>query len=787
MKKLLAILASVLLLATMIPMGAVSVSAAYDFLFPVNNGGKIAYVYGYSASYGGEHTGIDIHSNGDDTIYAAAPGKVVATANACPHVSIYPTKCEHYNTFGNYIKIQHDDGTYAYYGHLKQNSLKVSVGQRVSKGNPIASMGSSGYSSGKHLHFEVRLSNGTTRVNVNPVSGGGSINYSYSGYGGEDTLSYATIATGTYFIQNNKNKLYMNVSYGLDENAQNIHTYDFGPWDSQRFEITPSTTTDGYMMRPLSSTSRVVNVYADNVVSGKNVCIYNNTGDGSQRWYFEKVKDGFVIRNVQNPSCVLDVAGGDDVGVQTYTGADSQIWMLQNAITYDANGGTGAPARQMKNYGESITLSKTIPTKEGYTFQGWATSADAKTAQYAAGAQYSNNASVTLYAVWQANTLKVSYHANGGTIAVDGYMLDGGLICNNDGTKYYQTWTYNNPKTNGLINRGTLGLARDGYSFMGWGTSPDGGVIFDPDNVDLLPTDITSEIKVGSCSVTLYAIWKCNHVYDNACDTTCNTCGATRSIKHSYSAATCTKPETCTVCGKTQGSALGHKYDDDYDASCNTCGAVREVPQKPPVTPELPADAPTFVVENVSARAGQEFTVAIRTQRNSGIMSLKLNVAYDSNVLELVNAVEQDFAGASFSPLSTAPFVVNWFDALHPNNTTNGVVALLTFRVKADALAGTTEITLSYDAADVFDKNYQDVAFRIEDGVVEIVDYVFGDVNDDGAINNKDLAMLQQYVNKWGISINVAAADVNVDGAVNNKDLALLQQYINKWDVQLGK
>lgn len=62
----------------------------------------------------------------------------------------------------------------------------------------------------------------------------------------------------------------------------------------------------------------------------------------------------------------------------------------------------------------------------------------------------------------------------------------------------------------------------------------------------------------------------------------------------------------------------------------------------------------------------------------------------------------------------------------------------------------------------------------------------YGDLNGDGAINNRDMALLQQYINKWNVSIDLAAADVNNDGAVNNRDLALLQQYINKWDVTLG-
>ena len=68
----------------------------------------------------------------------------------------------------------------------------------------------------------------------------------------------------------------------------------------------------------------------------------------------------------------------------------------------------------------------------------------------------------------------------------------------------------------------------------------------------------------------------------------------------------------------------------------------------------------------------------------------------------------------------------------------------------------------------------------------EVVSSTPGDLNRDGIVNNRDLALMQQYINKWNVTIDTAAADVNTDGTINNRDLALLQQYINKWDVTLG-
>lgn len=80
-------------------------------------------------------------------------------------------------------------------------------------------------------------------------------------------------------------------------------------------------------------------------------------------------------------------------------------------VTYNANGGSGAPAAQTKWHGESLTLSTTKPTKSGYTFKGWAISeAKAKTGEptYQSGVSYTytGNAALTLWAVWELNYSK---------------------------------------------------------------------------------------------------------------------------------------------------------------------------------------------------------------------------------------------------------------------------------------------------------------------------------------------------------------------------------------------
>lgn len=88
------------------------------------------------------------------------------------------------------------------------------------------------------------------------------------------------------------------------------------------------------------------------------------------------------------------------------------VWKANTyPVSYNANGGTGAPAAQTKTYGVTLTLSSTVPTRSGYIFQGWATSASGAVA-YQPGGSYTANAAVTLYAVWQGGKSTISTAPN---------------------------------------------------------------------------------------------------------------------------------------------------------------------------------------------------------------------------------------------------------------------------------------------------------------------------------------------------------------------------------------
>lgn len=128
-------------------------------------------------------------------------------------------------------------------------------------------------------------------------------------------------------------------------------------------------------------------------------------------------------------------------------------------LTYNANGGTGAPASQTGS--GSITLSTAKPTRSGYTFKGWATSAGATTAQYSAGASYNLTGNATLYAVWQKNATPARATVKAVSISdfTINYRFSTSLkpqITADEGAKYSVKYESSDPNVASVDNNGRV-------------------------------------------------------------------------------------------------------------------------------------------------------------------------------------------------------------------------------------------------------------------------------------------------------------------------------------------
>ena len=196
----------------------------------------------------------------------------------------------------------------------------------------------------------------------------------------------------------------------------------------------------------------------------------------------------FVVKNAKPASSGGSSGGGGGGGSEpdpTYN----------YKLTYNANGGTFAtdPSETVANVtaiSKTFTVTSVVPTRDGYTFLGWADEATDTAADYVAGDTItltSSDNEKTLYAVWQENpatyTYKLIYNANGGTFATD----PSETVANVTDTSYTFTVTSVEP-------------TRDGFVFIGWANGNKATVADYVAGEEITLTSSDNE-------KTLYAVW----------------------------------------------------------------------------------------------------------------------------------------------------------------------------------------------------------------------------------------------------------------------------------------
>lgn len=130
-----------------------------------------------------------------------------------------------------------------------------------------------------------------------------------------------------------------------------------------------------------------------------------NVGSNSTVELVSKTLKVSKTRNWQSIDCIADVR------VNGYAGGFSQVHVAvdvppkpSHTVSYNANGGSGAPGSAVKWYGEDFYISNTRPTRANHVFQYWATASNGSGTRYNPGQRYLPDANVTLYAVWKLAT-----------------------------------------------------------------------------------------------------------------------------------------------------------------------------------------------------------------------------------------------------------------------------------------------------------------------------------------------------------------------------------------------
>mgnify|MGYP002765624286 FL=1 len=273
------------------------------------------------------------------------------------------------------------------------------------------------------------------------------------------------------------------VSVGIDWNVTSVTetSYSIAPiiyrWDSQN--------TNNYS----SSFSETLNPQPD---GGAGHWSGLSWGSGSGTRQVDTFSTRTYEKTTSTQTISLTIEWDDSFGSYhdgsfITLGSGSYTWtctipaLASYTISYNANGGAGAPGNQIKWYGKTLNLSTTEPTRNGYNFVGWGTSAADTDVKYHAGGQYTENASITLYAIWaSAAKLTINYDANGGSSAPPSQVHLINTISKISGVK----------------------PTRDKYVFLGWST----------DSTATKATYITDGQYTNNSftdgdTVTLYAVW----------------------------------------------------------------------------------------------------------------------------------------------------------------------------------------------------------------------------------------------------------------------------------------
>ena len=239
------------------------------------------------------------------------------------------------------------------------------------------------------------------------------------------------------------------------------------------------------------------------VANGISVNFQNNQGQYELGWSDFRINRTQSDRSIAYSARLRSDSSYTSGARNSGTGYHTVGKLASHTVSYNANGGSGAPGAQTKWYGSTLTLSSTRPTRTGYTFQGWATSASGGVA-YQPGQAYGSDANITLYAVWKANTWTVKYNANGGS-----------------GAPADQTKTYGQ-----TLKLSSTKPTRLDYNFKGWATSKA--------NADKGTVSYAAGANyTANAAITLYAVWELAYVRPRITNLTISRCDSAGNISES--------------------------------------------------------------------------------------------------------------------------------------------------------------------------------------------------------------------------------------------------------------
>lgn len=400
-------------------------------------------------------------------------------------------------------------------------------------------------------------------------------------------------------------------------------------------------------------------------------------------------------------------------------------------VSYNANGGSGAPGSQTKTYGTTLTLSSTKPTRTGYTFVGWSTSSTATSATYSAGGSYTSNSAVTLYAIWK-KTITVTYNANNGS-----------------GAPSSQSATIYNATTSYTFTLSSTKPTRTGYKFLGWSTS----------STATSATYSSGGSATLSDSQTLYAVWQEYYL----------------TVNYYSNYATGVSADPLNEVGSTKNVLVKtgtFYYDNDYSTyglanytSMSNSFYLTRTGYTGTGYWGTTTSGGTLVNQNTGFATGQKLAEAFGKSLESGNASVNIYAQWRENKLT-VNYYSNyaDFFGASTTPL-------NEVNAAESVLVYQGTFKYATAYTSTDTSEGLYNYSNANGALYMTRTRYEATGFwcttpannvKLEGSKTQVLNYTQDDGTEGIAIGeNKTYATGQALAEVLGLSLE--SGDVSVD------------------------
>lgn len=194
------------------------------------------------------------------------------------------------------------------------------------------------------------------------------------------------------------------LSMDIKNNTSNTITITIGVTTSKEDIVLPSymkvitlATVAKYNLTLTKGTGISIMYYKINgsntYASTTNSSITVSVNEGSTYYYYGIASTGYAMNSCSSSSSPCSGTMGASAVTKTLTASRKTY-----TISYNANGGTGAPSSQTKTYGITLTLSNTKPVKIGYPFLGWTINSNGIGTLYQPGGSFTTNANTTLYA-----------------------------------------------------------------------------------------------------------------------------------------------------------------------------------------------------------------------------------------------------------------------------------------------------------------------------------------------------------------------------------------------------